>query len=105
MGVLDQLFKKKRGKFGNKGQPKTIQEFVTKAVKGPSNCQIKISEFADLNFALVDGLIKRGMAKSKIISLLFSNSKLVGICPECGMNYTSEWLSYIAAIPCQSNFT
>jgi hypothetical protein len=98
MGVFDRLFKKKRGKFGKKDQPKTIQEFVVKAVIGPSNCQINISDFADLNFALIDGLKNRGMKQSKIVSILISNSKLVGICPECGTNYTSEWLSHIATL-------
>lgn len=95
MGVLDKLFKKKGGDLDN-SLPRTIKEFVTTAVKSPANYQIKISEFADLNFALVNGLKKQGLTDPKVIALL--DSKMIGICPECYTIYNGEWLSYVATL-------
>lgn len=89
-------FWRRGGKPGNNDLPRNIQEFVAKAVEGPSNYQTKISEYADLNFALAEGLKKRGMASSRIVSLM--DSKMIGICAECGIMYTGEWLSYVATL-------
>lgn len=90
MGIFDKLFGKKKKE--EKVQPRKIREFVLRAVKGSSNCKIKISKFSDLYYALADGLVKKGITNSLL------DSKIVGICPECYFMYTPEWLSWVATL-------
>lgn len=85
MGIFDKLFKSR-----------TIRAFVVKAINGPADCQIKISEIADLYYALADGLRKRGMTNLEIVHLV--DSKLLGVCPKCYIATNGEWLSWLATI-------
>lgn len=80
MGIFDKLSKSR-----------TIRAFVAKTLIGPSDCRIKISDIADLYDALVDDLLKRGVAKPTIIRLL--DSKSLGVCPKCYTATRGEWLS------------
>jgi len=94
MGMFDKFFRKKQ----EKKETKTIQEFVTKAVKGPYYCQIKISEIADLYDALIkyptDALFSLEEKKvADSISLL--RSKSLGVCPKCYSVTEGEWLVHM----------
>lgn len=94
MGMFDKLLGKKQ----EKKKTKTIQEFVTKAVKGSCYCQIKISEIADL----YDALIKYPMdalfsleEKKAVDSIGLLRSKSLGVYPKCYTVTKGEWLVHM----------
>ena len=89
MGVFGKL-------FGEKSQPRTIHEFVSEAVKGRSNLEIKISDSYDLPTDLMLALEKRGIKQSEAIHIV--DARLVGICPDCGLMYTGEWLAHVSSL-------
>lgn len=78
-GLIENIWKKQEKKEARRSE-KEIQEFVTKAIKGPTSIQTKILEIADLYDALIKAplhaLFPLGerMAGSDPIDLLRSKS-------------------------------
>jgi hypothetical protein len=94
MGIFDKLL----GKRQKKKETKAIQEFVTRAVKGPCYCQIKISEIADLYDALINYPIDALFSleeKKAADSIGLLRSKSFGVCPKCYTVTNGEWLVHM----------
>ncbi len=94
MGMFDKFFRKKQ----EKKEKKSIQEFITNAVKGPCYCQIKISEIADLYDTLIKYPIDALFSleeKRAADSIDLLRSKSLGVCPKCHTVTEGEWLVHM----------
>jgi hypothetical protein len=75
-----------------------VDSFVQRALKGPASSSAELSRVGDLVIALARQLEKknRKVPKSEILNLV--NTKLLGICPKCGVITSGETLSFLGAL-------
>jgi hypothetical protein len=74
---------------------KITDAFVKRAISSPADCKIAITEWRIFYDTLVEKLKERGMNTSQILNLV--HNKLIGVCPDCHMDMSGQWLNQVAA--------
>lgn len=72
-----------------------FHDFGQKAVIGPADCRINITQFTNLYQALVQALQKCGISNRDIVDLV--STRLLGVCPECYTWSGGQGLAMIAS--------